>query len=157
MAKHMVTCVECGRRFDADFGAYYDKYSRRYTCRRCYKKEQAAMKERAVNNRRQQTGMRQSTGAMIAKIAFGALFVFAGFSSPEGGWSVGYFLTSLVIGGALIAWGLLPYLTAKKQAQIASVREEELLLEKENEPKVCSSCGATSRGKFCEYCGSKLI
>ena len=100
---------------------------------------------------------RHSTGGMIAKIAIGALFVFAGFSSPDGGWSVGYFLTALVIGGALIAWGLVPYLSEKKQAQIDSILEEELLLERENEPKKCNSCGATSRGKFCEYCGSKLI
>lgn len=112
--------------------------------------------QRAADYRQQQIGTRQSTGGMIAKIAIGALFVFAGFSSPEGGWSIGYFFTALVIGCALIAWGLVPHLSAKKKAKDDSLREEALLLEIENEPKICSACGATSKGKICEYCGSKL-
>lgn len=149
MAKHMVTCVQCGRQFDANRGGYYNRSSRRYTCKSCGKRLQADRNERA-------TGMRQSRGAMIAKIAIGALFLICGFMSPEGGWTVGYFLTALVIGGALIAWGLLPYLRAKKEASAEAEARAEAKRELENEPKRCPACGAISKGKYCEYCGSKL-
>lgn len=149
MQKHMVTCVQCGRQFDANRGGYYNRSSRRYTCKSCARKAQADHNERS-------TGMRQSRGAMIAKIAIGALFIIAGFSSPEGGWSIGYFLTALVIGGALIAWGLVPYLKAKKEASAEAEARAEARRAAENEPKVCPSCGATTKGRYCEYCGSKL-
>lgn len=149
MAKHMVTCVQCGRQFDANRGGYYNRSSRRYTCKSCGRKMQADRNERA-------TGMRQSRGAMIAKIAIGTLFIIAGFSSPEGGWSFGYFLTALVIGGALIAWGLVPYLRAKKEASAEAETRAEARRAAENEPKKCPSCGAITKGKYCEYCGSKL-
>ena len=149
MQKHMVTCVHCGRQFDANRVGYYDRRSRRYTCKSCGKKMQADLNERS-------TGMRQSRGAMIAKIAIGAIFIIAGFSSPEGGWSIGYFLTALVVGGALIAWGLLPYLRAKKEASAEAEARAEARIAAENEPKVCPSCGATTKGRYCEYCGSKL-
>lgn len=26
----------------------------------------------------------------------------------------------------------------------------------DNAPKTCPKCGATTKGQFCEYCGSKL-
>lgn len=142
MAKHLVTCVECGKRFDTKYGYYYDKNSRRYTCRKCGNKMNAVRNE-------QYTGMRQSTGAMIAKIVVGILFILVGFTSPESGWSIGYFMTALVLGCSLIAWGVVPYLKAKK----ATAAEAE---EKENEVKVCPACGATTKGKYCEYCGTKL-
>ena len=147
-SKHMVTCRECGKRFDANWGGYYDRASRRYTCKKCGKHILKAYRNqnnvsKAVE-REERTGMRQSFGAMIAKIAVGILFVTTGFSSPEGGWTFGYFLTALVTGTALIAWGLLPYLKARKSRTV----------EQEN-VKVCTSCGATGSGDTCEYCGSK--
>lgn len=147
--KHMVKCEYCGRQFDANHGYRYNRQNRRYTCPRCVKLMQGDSRERS-------TGMRQSRGAMIAKIAIGILFMIAGFSSPEGGWSFGYFLTAFVIGGALIAWGLLPYIRAKKEASAEAEARAEARYQKENEPKVCPSCGATTKGRYCEYCGSKL-
>lgn len=147
--KHMVVCEECGRRFNASYGSYYNKKTRRYTCPQCIRAENADRREAT-------TGMRQSKGAMIAKIAFGVLFVAAGFSSPSDGWTIGYFLTALVIGGALIAWGLVPYLKVKKQK-----KEEEEMLEVAkkalaDEQRKCPACGAVGKGKFCEYCGTQL-
>jgi len=66
-------------------------------------------------------------------------------------------LVLLILGLALIAWGVLPYIRMKKlekriedltpaaaQAAISAVR-------------ICPHCGATSRGNYCEYCGSALI
>lgn len=148
-SKHMVTCRECGRRFDANYGGYYNKTNQRYTCKRCgdklkkaYRKENKAQQAAA---REERTGMKQSIGAMIAKIAAGVLFIVTGFSSPDGGWTFGYFLTALVIGAALIAWGLLPYLKVTK----AKTAEKETV-------KVCEACGATGTGTICEYCGKKL-
>ena len=147
--KHMVICKECGRQFNANYGHGYNSKSRRYVCPRC-------MREIESNRRLYTTGMKQSKVAMILKIVFGLLFIGAGFSSPEGGWSVGYFFTALVIGGALLAWGLVPYFKAKKQKQ----EEDDLLQQAEeelaNEVKKCPACGAMSKGNFCEYCGSRL-
>lgn len=148
-SKHMVICEECGRRFNAGIGSYYNKKSRRYTCPQCVKSGNADYREAT-------TGMRQSKGAMIAKIIIGAFFIAVGFSSPESGWTVSYFLTALVIGGSLIAWGLVPYLKAKK----AQKEEDRLVAEAEeriaNAPKKCPYCGAIVKGNFCEYCGSPL-
>ena len=160
-SKHLVTCVECGKRFDANNGGYYNKASRRYTCKSCgkainaaYKKENA---EKQAAEREKNTGMKQSMGAMIAKIAAGALFVIVGFSAPEGGWTFGYFLTCLVVGAALIAWGALPYVNAQKlkKANDHTVGKTNAQ-ETSGEMKVCASCGAAGYGTFCEYCGKKL-
>lgn len=35
MKKHIVTCVKCGRQFDANEGGAYYPESRRYVCKRC--------------------------------------------------------------------------------------------------------------------------
>ena len=165
-SKHIVTCVQCGKRFDANFGGYYNSSSRRYTCKSCgkvlnkaYKKQnaeqKAASREQKATEREAKTGMRQSVGAMIAKIAIGVLFVFAGFSSPEGGWTFGYFLTSLVVGAALISWGVIPYLNAQKSKNDNSSVEKEIVKEQVKEVKLCASCGASGTGAYCEYCGRK--
>ena len=122
--KHMVICKECGRQFNANYGHGYNSKSRRYVCPRC-------MREIESNRRLYTTGMKQSKVAMILKIVFGLLFIGAGFSSPEGGWSVGYFFTALVIGGALLAWGLVPYFKAKKQKRRPSMMQK--LLEQQEE------------------------
>ena len=150
-SKHMVTCRECGKRFDANYGGYYDRKSRRYTCKKCGNSIRKAYRNeihaQQTAEREERIGMRQSFGAMIAKIAGGIIFILTGFSSPESGWTFGYFLTALVIGAALIAWGLLPYLKAKKTH---TVEQENVNI------KVCESCGATGTGDICEYCGNKL-
>ena len=148
-SKHMVICEECGRRFNANYGGYYNRKTRRYTCPQCGKAERA-------DARQALTGMRQSKVAMALKIIFGVLFVAAGFSSPSEGWSFGYFLTALAIGGALLAWGLVPYVKAKKAEKM---KEEELREIDEflaNAPRTCPHCGARTKGNFCEYCGSPL-
>ena len=100
--------------------------------------------------------MKQSKGAMIAKIAFGVIFILAGFSSPESGWSIGYFLTALVIGGALIAWGIMPYLKARRIEKEAAEQAELYRRKPEEQPVICPHCGAKTKGNVCEYCGSPI-
>lgn len=140
---HFVICAQCGKKFDANKGAAFDPQAQRYICRQCVSRAKAEL-------RQQNTGMRQSTGAMIAKIVFGLLFVMAGFSSPEGGWSVGYFLTALVIGGGLIAWGVLPWLKAKKSPPHSCDADTPGQL------RVCPHCGGTGTSEICEYCGMRI-
>ena len=117
-------------------------------------------KKQAADAREQATGMRQSKGAMIAKIAFGALFLLSGLTTDWASDETGAMLMSILLGLALIAWGLVPRLKAKKklaeaaaQAEAARQAEQQRLL---NEPKLCPACGATTKGKCCEYCGTFL-
>lgn len=156
MAKHMVTCVGCGKQFDANQAGFYNSQNRRYYCPKCGKQynknakahNRQAVKEKAearADSREARTGMRQSLGAMIAKIAIGALFVISAFGTG----SVGGVLTGIVIGAALIAWGLVPYIKAKKLVQKQDAENVTTL-------KKCENCGAFSTGDRCEYCGSKL-
>ena len=152
MAKHLVICKSCGKQFDANKGGYYFKAERRYMCSACYSAIVKRNKERAADERERTTGMLQSTGAMIAKIAIGALFVISSFGTG----SIGSVLTGIVIGAALIAWGLLPYLQAKKAVEEAH-KETVAEAEKAANVKVkCESCGALTSGDVCEYCGSPL-
>ena len=78
MAKHIVTCVKCGRKFDAEEGGVYYPESRRYACKKCVDNQKAAQSEREkarkaeerkakADEREKNTGMRQSVPAMIAK------------------------------------------------------------------------------------------
>ena len=122
------------------------------------RREQADEREKA-------TGMRQSTGAMTAKIAFGALFLISGLTTN---WAeradvanpVASMLLSIVLGLALIAWGLIPRLKADRRkaaaAKAKAAEQEAQRLRSENEVKVCPACGATTRGLSCEYCGTPL-
>ena len=123
MRKHIVKCVKCGRQFDANEGGVYYPESQRYACKSCVNKQKAAQAEREkarkaeerkaeADERERVTGMRQTKPAMLAKIAAGVLFI--GCSVPfiaQG--SISSFVCGLAIGGALIAWGLVPYLKAK--------------------------------------------
>lgn len=153
--KHMVVCVDCGRQFDASRGAYYDPKTRRYTCKSCVKKYNADVREHS-------TGMRQSTGAMIAKIVFGALFVISGFTTgiPAMGENFasgfGALLMAIILGGALLAWGLVPYFKAKKAQDAAAARSMAAEIARQNAPKKCPACGAMTKGDVCEFCGSAL-
>lgn len=77
-----------------------------------------------ADEREAQTGMRQSTGAMIAKIAFGLMFILICFDDSEDALSFGATMVGLCMGGALIAWGVLPYRDAKKKRKARQEAEE---------------------------------
>ena len=47
MKKHIVTCVKCGRQFDANEGGAYYPESRRYVCNHCVDKQKDIQKEQA--------------------------------------------------------------------------------------------------------------
>ena len=92
-----------------------------------------------------------STGALIAKVTCGVLFAATGFYDTSQG--IANIVTGIIIGLALIAWGILGYKNSQKvwsEHQIAS-REQEL-----QKVRVCKTCGARSTGSVCEYCGSPL-
>lgn len=152
MSRHLVICKSCGKQFDANKGGRYFKDERRYMCPACYSAIVKREKERAADERERTTGMRQSMGAMVAKIAIGALFVISSFGTGR----IDSTLVGIIIGAALIAWGLLPYLKAKKAAEEAH-NEKVAEAEKAANMKVrCESCGAMTSGDVCEYCGSPL-
>ena len=124
MAKHIVTCVKCGRKFDAEEGGVYYPESHRYACKKCVDKQKAAQSEREkarkaeerkakADEREKNTGMRQSVPAMIAKIAAEAVVLISSFSLLTQG-SVTEFIVGVAIAAGLAAWGLVPYLKAKK-------------------------------------------
>lgn len=82
MKKHIVTCVKCGRQFDANEGGAYYPESRRYVCKHCVDKQKDIQKEQAkarkaaereaeADERERVTGMRQSKIAMLVKIVVG--------------------------------------------------------------------------------------
>ena len=109
--------------------------------------------------------MDKSIGKMIAKIAAGLFIIASMFSGNDVQFST--VAVGLVVGLALIAWAIVPYLAEKKrekamQDRLAATeekrrRELEAQLKAEAEkPKYCSKCGATTKGKVCEYCGSPL-
>lgn len=124
MEKHIVTCVKCGRKFDANEGGVFYPESRRYACKKCVNKQKAAQSEREkarkaderkskAEERERETGMRQTKAVMLAKIVVGVLFLLASVSLASQG-NIPSFVCGLAIGGGLVAWGLVPYLKAKK-------------------------------------------
>ena len=120
-------------------------------------------KKEEADTRERETGMRQSQGAMIAKIAVGILFLISGLTTN---WTetsedpLGPMLISILVGLALIAWGLVPWLNAKKKREAAAAKAEAERQAAEyrrlNEPKICPACGAATKGIQCEYCGTPL-
>ena len=109
MKKHIVTCVKCGRQFDANEGGAYYPESRRYVCKHCVDKQKDIQKEQAkarkaaereaeADERERVTGMRQSKAAMLVKIVVGVLFLFAAVSLAVQG-NISSFVCGLVIGG----------------------------------------------------------
>ncbi|MBR3302126.1 MAG: hypothetical protein IKI73_05645 [Firmicutes bacterium] len=68
------------------------------------------------NNRPQQNSAPKmpSIGKTIAKVAVGALFIVIGLDDFR---DFTFFMFCLVIGAALIAWGLIPYMQAKRNAE----------------------------------------
>ena len=77
-----------------------------------------------ADEREARTGMRQSRGAMIAKIVFGLVLISAGTDFDSDQWDFSFFAFCLVIGGGFIAWGLLPYLEARKKQKARAEAEE---------------------------------
>ena len=108
-----------------------------------------------------------SVGWMIAKIALGVMFIGVSFGDPGESDGAAYLVVGLALGLALIAWGLIPWLRFRKEekrreeekdrqrAEEVRRREEEREA-RENRVYVCPGCGATGKGKVCEYCGTKL-
>ena len=125
MGKHIVTCVKCGRQFDANEGGVYYTESRRYACKRCVDKQKSKQVEESkvrkaeerrvkADERERETGMRQSKTAMLAKIIVGVLFLFCSLPLAMQG-NISSFVCGLGIAAALIAWGFVPYLKAKNR------------------------------------------
>lgn len=144
--KHMVVCQRCGRQFDANKGASYDRQSRRYTCKRC-------LKEMAGNTREKATGMRQSTGAMIAKIVVGVMFLVVSITREM---EISARCIGVVIAAGLIAWALVPYFRAKKAREAEAVRSVEAEAARLAVKRKCPACGAMTQGDVCEFCGTAL-
>lgn len=124
MSKHIVTCVKCGRQFDANEGGVYYPESHRYACKNCVDKQKekqaeeararkAAAREAEADEREEKTGMRQTRAAMLAKIIVGVLFLVCSVPLASQG-NIPAFLCGLAVAAALVAWGLVPYLKAKK-------------------------------------------
>lgn len=89
---------------------------------------------------------------MLFKIIIGTI-IFSIIFEAE---SLGDALIFTALGGAIVAWGLLPYIMAKKkERQIRSLIPAAAVAEANTE-KTCPYCGATSKGDRCEYCGSPL-
>ena len=152
MTQHLETCRRCGKQFDADTdpGALYDRSRKEYVCSNCAR----AMESR---NFRANRGRNPSVGGTIAKAFFALMFLIVAFDMEE----TGETLMAVVIGLALLAWAVLPWLRRKRAEQQAA-REWEAdrravtaaLRRERNAPWTCESCGATTKGDRCEYCGS---
>lgn len=164
MAKRMVICVECGRRFDAEVeGARYDPSSRRYTCMDCAKKEEEYAARRRIENAGKPdfSGVKkQKPLALILKLFFGVVCVCVCFSKDM---EFGARILALVVGLALLAWAAFPFYKGRKAVLEAKARQQAEIdrqaAEAErlaNVPKVCPACGAQTKGDKCEYCGSPL-
>lgn len=144
--KHMVICKECGRQFDASFGAHYDKKSRRYTCPNCF---------RAKNNKTIWFG--QAPWAFILKAFMCFTFVLTAFSPDKA--KEGWFSTSviaMIIGLAFLAWLIIPAIKVKKAEADAEAEYHETMKRIDNSVSICPHCGARTKGTVCEYCGSPL-
>lgn len=164
MAKRMVICVACGRRFDAEEeGARYDPGSRRYTCMDCARREEErANRQRIVNaGKPDLSGVKkQKPIGLILKLVFGVIFVCVCFSKDM---ELGARILALVVGLALIGWALLPFYKTRK-AILAAQQRQQAEIDRQaaeeaarlNEPKICPACGARTKGAECEFCGTPL-
>ena len=101
-------------------------------------------------------------GGTIGKIAFGAMFFAVGLL-PDPGMDAAAHAIGVIIGVALIAWGVIPYIIAwheykedEKTRLDAEARQRAEAERIANAPHKCPNCGATAHGSECEYCGSPL-
>ncbi len=113
-------CLVCGKEFTLTNGTHYKMVGsrRRYICNSCYRQMQQEVKENKKANRIATTGMKQSTLSMILKILFGLLFIYTGITMLTDGdasTSVGSAFIGFALGAALLAWGIIPYINAKKK------------------------------------------
>lgn len=95
---HNVTCVACGRQFDANEGGSYNPKSRRYTCPNCTAQQYAAAVAAEAKKQKRR---------FIWKIIIGVLFIVSGFTAigKYDGLTVAL---CFVIGIALCAWAFIP-------------------------------------------------
>ena len=154
---HFVTCHACGQMFDTFRGGYYNPGTAQYTCKKCGRGANPVVHGIRI-------GMRQTAVGMVLKILFGVLFFSISMSPAEGTeWDISYFLVCVVLGAALIAWGVIPWLKARREqkhlieqdAEAAAAETRRRRAEHEA-PVVCPGCGATGTGLVCEYCGTRL-
>ncbi|MBE6473487.1 MAG: hypothetical protein E7Z99_07975 [Coriobacteriaceae bacterium] len=101
-------------------------------------------------------------GGTIAKIAFGLMFLVIGIL-PDPELDAGAHAVGVILGLALIAWGVVPYVIgwreAKEDEKERAEAEARRLAEEEriaHAPHKCPNCGATAHGAECEYCGAPL-
>ena len=127
MAKGYI-CQKCGERYVPRPMAYYDRASGKLICKSCHKKLKLAAKNQVLQKRVEQTGMKQNFYAMFLKVIIGISSAFVGVEAillnvfhhsssltPEGASSVSNAEAALflLIGIALMAWGLVPYIKGK--------------------------------------------
>ena len=158
-----VICKVCGRKFDfGKSGGAYD--GNRYLCQSCSNNVVASgsLNGEIVYLPRQKSWFRANWKIFVA-----AFFLIGGFGSI--GTDGRTALISILIGTALLVKQYYPSIRAARQkktereadlkvnAREAELREQEIAFQtKAEEPKRCKSCGAISKGKLCEYCGSLL-
>lgn len=126
--KHMVTCLRCGVKFDANQGGYYIPASRRYICPACAKTmEKGANGESNVELR-------------ISRLILGAVLVLIGLLG------IGKFgggLIALIIAGGtiLFGWEIMRYIAEKA--------------DEDSKPKVATIVRVAGRS-FCSNCGEEI-
>lgn len=87
-------------------------------------------------------------GFTILKVALGVMFIFTGITMD-----MQSFLVALVLGIALIVWGLLSYRNGKIEL---AAKENEKIDSKRMVARKCPGCGAEFVGNECPYCGYKF-
>lgn len=83
-----------------------------------------------AENNSQQGPKTPTLGKTIAKIAVGACFIAVGLDDLPG--DLSGFLIGLIVGAALIAWGLIPYYQARRREK---QEETERILSKPLKPE----------------------
>lgn len=98
-----------------------DKAKREKLELREYKRQ---LREKAADEREAKTGMRQSNVVMAVKIIVGVACLSGGFlPNDEGQFSVLSMVKGVLIGTGFIAWGLIPYMNAKKKKEQQDLKE----------------------------------
>ena len=154
-ASNYLRCSVCGQEFDLRRGGRRELGLGGPVCSECLSRQGVQRSSRV----RLQPGV----GGTIAKCAVGLVFLVTALTMDDaGGMGVG-----IVMGLALIAWGVWPWLRmlaaknrAEKESAAADARWRAELRAREeralNERKICPACGAPTKGRVCEYCGSPL-
>ena len=143
---HWVICRMCGMKFDFEKkGGYYD--GSRYICKSCGK----MVKKQLVNESLTSGAVNGSWFARNWKILFGIMFLIGGLGNIGEDWEAALF--GILIGAALLFFQYYPQVKAKKQQKEKMESENRAIAE---QVKFCKTCGARTKGLFCEYCGTKL-